>query len=359
MKWNGTKQLLGQFMHSGDIRVHSEDARTLEMDQKMRATLESKFGMLLSELDPTLQDIVQAPTESVGAPPAKAPESLGLWHLDAIGLSESRRNGLVGTGTGVTVAVLDTGIDGSHSEFRGKRIPARHFDQDGIGKAIRRSKDTIGHGTFIAGLICGATVGIAPAAQIVSGVVLPQGTGTDASILAGMNWVAELKDVQIVVMSFGVSAVATHSPIYQEAIFTLLELGILPIIAAGNNGRGHLSSPGNTLGGLVVGWTNCKLKVAPMSGSGRVRTNGHTHHLPDLVAPGEDVYSALPGNSYARWNGATPATAIVAGVAALVREKYPYITVWELCKRILAACKKLDGLVGRQGAGLVQVKAAL
>jgi len=354
MKWHSTKLLLGEFIRSGDVRVYSEDVRTLEMTQEMRAALESKFGMLLSELP---QDIIQAPTEPVGAPPAKAPESLQLWHLDAIGLSEARRNGLIGTGTGVTVAILDTGIDGSHPEFHGKRIRTRHFDQDGNGKAIRRSKDTFGHGTFIAGLICGATVGIAPAAQIVSGVVMPQGTGTYASILAGMNWVADLKDVQIVVMSFGTSAV--EATIYQYAIVTLLDLGILPVIAAGNDGRGHLSSPGNTLGGLVVGWTNGKLKVDPMSSSGRVRTNGHTHQLPDLVAPGEDVYSALPDNSYARWRGATPATAIVAGAAALVREKYPHITVQELRRRILAACKNLDGPVGRQGAGLVQVKAAL
>ena len=91
------------------------------------------------------------------------------WHLDAIGLSLARANGFSGTGFGVTVAVLDTGIDERHPDLAGKVVSAYEFDfSSSAERAVQQapSQDVHGHGTHVGGLICSRRTGVAPDVQL-------------------------------------------------------------------------------------------------------------------------------------------------------------------------------------------------
>ena len=82
-------------------------------------------------------------------------------------------------------------------------------------------------------------------------------------------------------------------------------------------------------------------------------------YSPDGYAPGDDVYSSVMGGGYEAWDGTSMATPIVSGVAALVLEKYPDITLADLAEELLSTCEDLDLPADRQGAGLVQVQTVL
>jgi subtilisin family serine protease len=90
-----------------------------------------------------------------------------------------------------------------------------------------------------------------------------------------------------------------------------------------------------------------------------MEANNHRYHVPDLVAPGEGVYSSVVGGGYEAWDGTSMATPIVSAVAALVLERHPNITLGQLEEELLTTCRDLKLADDRQGKGLIQVKAAL
>jgi subtilisin family serine protease len=280
-----------------------------------------------------------------------------LWHLRAIGLDAARMDGFQGSGSGVTVAVLDTGIDATHAELTGKVDGAYTFNvQSWQAEAQDPSIDTEGHGTHVAGLICGATTGVAPGARVINGIMLPQGIGKLSNFILALEWAAQRPEVQIVNMSAGLPG---YLPEMREAVADLLSVGVLFICATGNEGRNRTRSPGNYIEALSVGAVDSRGRVASFSSSGILVADHHQYIVPDLVAPGEAVYSSVMGGGYEAWNGTSMATPIVAGVAALILEKYPEITVIELEEAILSTCSSLATTPDRQGRGLIQVKAAL
>lgn len=277
-----------------------------------------------------------------------------LWHLKAIGLEAARLKGFNATGNGVTIAVLDTGIDETHPELVGKVSKACTFDVNTWSNIpINPSIDTDGHGTHVAGLICGMKVGIAPGAKVLSGVMIPQGHGNLSDFILAIEWVGMNPEVQIVNMSAGFPG---YLPELRESIAELMAVGILPVIATGNEGRNKTRSPGNYIEVLSVGATNRKNMVSSFSSSGTLVTDNHQYDVPDVVAPGEGIYSSIMGGGYEAWDGTSMATPIVSGVAALILEKHPGITLMDLQEEIFNTCKVLLQPVDRQGHGLVQVK---
>lgn len=279
-----------------------------------------------------------------------------LWHLEAVGLTRARRAAFGGRGSGVTVAVLDTGVDASHGEFDGKAMEMVTFDVDSWGtETDSTSVDTDGHGTHVAGLIAGRNVGLAPAATVINAVMLPHGRGYLSDFVLALEWTASRTDIAIMNMSAGITG---YNEGMEEAVEDLLGLGVLPVVATGNEGPGSTRSPGNYSRVLSVGACNRYGAVASFSGSGAYTVSHHTYRVPDLVAPGEGVTSAVPGGGYQSWKGTSMATPVVSGVAALILEKHPTISVLELSGALIDACLDLGVSVDRQGAGLVQITAA-
>jgi len=286
----------------------------------------------------------------------------GLWHLQAIGLGAARGRGFQGYGTGVTIAVLDTGIDPTHPEMDGKVAEAFTFELRPDGWAaipMIPPGDTDGHGTHVAGLLLGDNVGVAPGARVLSGVMLPQGKGNYTDFIIALEWAGLRADIQIVNVSAGLPGYLEEM---RGAVADELATGIFLVFAVGNEGRNRTRSPGNYIEGLSVGAAaerSGKYVVPGFSGGGTLRVDHHQYDVPDLVAPGKGVYSSVAGGGYQAWDGTSMATPIVAGVAALILEKYPDITVLELEEELLSTCLDLGLPSTRQGRGLVQVTAAL
>jgi subtilisin family serine protease len=283
-----------------------------------------------------------------------------LWHLDEIGLLAARRNGFTGTGAGVEVAVLDTGADPAHPELAGK-IAEHHVFDPATGSIVkaRDGEDTDGHGTLVAGLLCGGKVGVAPGARVVSVAMLPRGQGGLANFSAALNWAATRGGLRILNISAGLPGLV---PVLRNQLQALHDVGILPVVATGDGGIHRLTySPGNLRKALSVG-ASARDEDGPWipafsSGGSLKDEDGTPYVIPDLVAPGQVVVSARQRGGYAFFNGTSLSAPIVAGVAALIIEKNSGIAVDSLVQALLDSCASLpQPLPEREGAGVVSIK---
>jgi len=284
-----------------------------------------------------------------------------LWHLESISLNLARQNRFIGTGKNITVAVLDTGVEAKHTEIEGKIVESYRLDSisNSSNPIIEdtRYEDTQGHGTHVAGLICGKTVGVAPETKIISGQLIPGGSGTKADLILWLDWLATKPEVSIVNISAGM---AEYNPEINDLINCIVGIGMLPVCAIGNKINQPTNTPANCQSSLSVGAIDSNRKVADFSASGKLVVDNHLYEVPYLVAPGQGIYSSVMGGGYEAWDGTSMATPIVSGVAALILEKYRNMTYDALFNMLLDNCLLLNNAQReRQGKGLVQIPTAL
>ncbi|WP_299426429.1 S8 family serine peptidase [uncultured Meiothermus sp.] len=235
------------------------------------------------------------------------------WALQSIGAPSLWIRGM--RGQGVRIGHLDTGVDASHPDLRGKIAAFAVVNANGTPRQSEPYDSSL-HGTHTAGLLVGNNFGVAPEARLVSALVLPNGYGTLAQVLGGLDWVLE-QNVQVVSMSLGLEGTWTE---FAPVVERMKQMGVLPVFAIGNSGS-TTASPGNMPDALGIGATNQANQVAGFSSRGEVRW-GTPYNVvlskPDLVAPGVDVLSTIPGGRYMAMSGTSVSTAIAAGSAALL-----------------------------------------
>ena len=238
-------------------------------------------------------------------------------------------------GRSVKVAVLDTGVDADHPDLKGKINHWAEFDA--LGQQIPNSTphDTDRHGTHVAGTVVGGDasgqwIGVAPEANLAVGLVLDGAVGgTDAQVLAGIDWALLDARAHVINMSLGGLILGPDVPsTYTEAILTCVQSGVPVVTAIGNDGSQTSGSPGNDLLAFAVGATNAEDRAAGFSG-GRTQIIRESdiippdflplpYSKPDISAPGVAVRSSIPGDDYAVFNGTSMATPHVAGAIALL-----------------------------------------
>ncbi|MCX5065588.1 S8 family peptidase [Micromonospora lupini] len=256
------------------------------------------------------------------------------------------------TGTGVRVAVLDTGADFTHPDLAGRVVERADFTAEG-GDAV----DHNGHGTHVASTIAGTGAaahgqrrGVAPDAKLVIGKVLDDhGSGADSGIIAGMEWAAARADV--INMSLGGSEADDGSDPLSLAVDGLSkQTGVLFVIAAGNSGA-QISSPGSAASALTVGAVDRDDKLADFSSRGPL-VNSHAAK-PELVAPGVDIVAARAAGTnlqdpidryYESLSGTSMATPHVAGAAALLVQRHPDWTGEKIKAALVGASDPLTGI---------------
>lgn len=263
------------------------------------------------------------------------------------------------SGKGIRVGHLDTGVDASHPALSNKVANFALFDANGAIIPDVLPQDSSDHGTHTAGIICGGTIdgqtiGIAPDAQLCSGVVIEGGKPL-VRVLCGLDWMLD-QEVRVVCVSLGIPG---YNPLFETVLARLRQQGVLCIFPIGNSGRKISHSPANYPGVLAVGAVDQNNRVAGFSGS-QVFDRPNDPIKPNLVAPGVDILSAKPGGGLSKQSGTSMAAAHVAGVAALLFQAKPDATVDEIEKALLKSCLPLpDADPRRVGCGLVNPVGAL
>lgn len=275
------------------------------------------------------------------------------------------------TGKGVTVAVLDTGVDDTHPDLAGRISEERSF-VDGVSSA----KDGHGHGTHVASTIVGSGAasggkykGVAPDAKLIVGKVLSDaGTGSDSEIIAGMEWAAH-SDAKIISMSLGTDSPSDGSDPMSQAADELSEsTGALFVIAAGNAGPGRstIGGPGAASDALTVAAVDKQDHLADFSSRGPVL--GSLALKPDIAGPGVNITAARAagttigtpvGDSYTTLSGTSMATPHVAGSAAILAQEHPDWTGPRLKAALMATAKDDGGTPYEQGTGRVDIGRAV
>jgi len=245
------------------------------------------------------------------------------------------------TGTGVTVAVLDTGVDYTHQELSDSIAGGKSFVS-----YTTSYYDDHGHGTHVSGIITANGVvmsakGVAPGASVWMAKVCDAGGSCYTSdIAAAIDYVVNHQTETGSIMSIslgggGTSRANCDSDYLASKVNWAVSNGVTVVVAAGNTG-GIVSSPACASGAISVGAVD-KNDVRPSwSGSGSALK---------IVAPGVSIYSSLPGNTYASWSGTSMATPHVSAVIALMKQENPSLTDSQI-KSILYSTAKDLGSAG-------------
>lgn len=423
---------LQELMDKGsEIRVADADASPQMVDviiqtfskpgRKLLRALRSKGGFLLSNYDNVDAVAAHVPVDQIGEIASESDVNYvsldrptqATGHLETTtGANIARNYGNSSTGSingsGVGIAILDSGVYGSHESFSDQRVV---YQRDFTGEG--RTDDPYGHGTVVASMAAGASVGgnytgIAPAAKIINLRVLNgQGTGRTSDAIAAIDWCISNKpnyNIRVINLSLGATAVDSYvnDPLCQ-AVRRAVNAGIVVCVAAGNAGKnangtkiyGGIHSPGIEPSAITVGVSNTfgtdgrwDDAVATYSSRGPTRgyyiQNGVKHYdnllKPDLVAPGNKIVGAMSPNNYLvttypdlnannssnprrrmmYLSGSSVASPVVAGAAALLVERNPNLTpnmvkaFLEYTAQPLRGFNNLD-----QGAGELNVEGAV
>lgn len=285
----------------------------------------------------------------------------------------------VSKGAGVKVAVIDSGVDAQHPDLKGAVTGG--FDVSGAGSP--NGQKSLGvkpeHGTLVATILAGrghqpasaspspgpaatggpdGMIGVAPEAEVLSvstwlGSANPAGKSDQDQIPEAVRWAVD-NGAKVINISLGSST--PQWPQSWDAAFLYAEQKDVVIVAAAGNrigGNLQVGAPATIPGVLTVAGLDRKGTASVDSSSQGISIG--------VAAPAENLLGGLPGGGYAEWAGTSGATPIVAGVAALIRSKWPEMSAKQVINRIVSTAKDAGpgGKDPLYGFGVLNAEAAL
>jgi subtilisin family serine protease len=267
------------------------------------------------------------------------------WHLSTIGAPAAWDQS---TGRNVTIAILDTGVDGTHPDLAAQMVPGWNFYANNSD-----TRDAFGHGTTVAGAAAAISNNNAGVASVAGGArIMPvriadaNGNAYASTMAQAITWAAD-HGARVVSVSF--TGAAASSAVRSAAQYLRGKGGVL-IVAAGNTGTLDRTSPTSDM--TVVAATDQYDRAASFTTYGS---------FVSIAAPGVDILTTAVGGAY--WNcwGTSLATPIVAGVAALIIAARPDFTAAQIDAALYGSATDL-GAAGRDeyfGYGRVNAAAAV
>ncbi|MET8909355.1 type VII secretion-associated serine protease mycosin [Micromonospora sp. NPDC004551] len=285
--------------------------------------------------------------EFAGMDPARD----GQWQLAKLQAQAAWQSS---TGRGVIVAVIDSGVDGSHPDLAGQVLPGVDLVSSGVD-----GPDPVGHGTTVAGLIAGrrdddrGAVGLAPDAKILPVRVLDQENRYDDAVTVanGVRWAVD-HGARVINLSLGGT---DTSEALAAAIDYAFARNVVVVACTGNLATSKTRDvwyPAREPGVLAV---------TGLDENDNLWSGSITGHETVLSAPATAIYGARPGGGYWLMQGTSFAAPLVAATAALVRAKYPQMSAADVVNRIITTARDLGptGRDDRFGYGMVNPVAAL
>lgn len=263
------------------------------------------------------------------------------YWLDQYGISQAWKTT---RGAGVTVAVIDTGIDGSHPDLTGQVIAGT--DVSGVGAPNGQTPvgDSSDHGTMVASLLAGhghgsgaGVIGVAPEAKLLA-VSMGFGAGnvsSDDQIATAVRWAVD-NGADVINMSLTRNTLEWPES-WDDAFLYAMQNDVVIVAAAGNRGSGttQVGAPATMPGVLTV---------AGVDRSGSASFDASSQGITiSVAAPSEELVGAVPGGEYVLWNGTSGATPLVAGLVALVRSAHPELDAGNVINRITATATQVGG----------------
>ncbi|MGA4953814.1 S8 family serine peptidase [Streptomyces lydicamycinicus] len=278
------------------------------------------------------------------------------WPLRSFGADDIWK---VSTGKGVTVAVIDDPVDGSHPDLKGNVLPGKSFLPGG-GTADHPNGE-YEHGTAMASLIAGhghgpggsdGVKGLAPDAKILP-VGIDLGKAATTSYAKPLRYAVD-HGAKVVNMSF--EDYSDTSPAEKASVDYARKNDVLVIASSGNTGSSIPRLPSAVPGVLAVGAVDIDLKVWKFSSYGP--------HI-KLLAPGLHIRSAGVETPYRLANGTSDSAAYVSAAAALLRSKFPDLTAGQIANRLVKTAGLPDDMKGKKlpdphyGYGFIRPSKAL
>lgn len=303
--------------------------------------------------------------------PARAVENLrgdshtyGLRRLDVPRLNQLYPEI---NGQGLTVGIIDTGVDANHPDLRGKIAAFKDF----ISPRNERPRDDHGHGSHVAGTVAGGqtsgtAIGVAPSAQLkIAKGFDSSGGSEDQNLLRALQWMMEGQLLPRVISNswnLDNSEYKDANPdedVFCVAIQNMTQMGVAVVFAAGNDGPddSSIKLPAACPEAISVGATNEQDGLVFFSSRGPVRWKNASFVKPEVVAPGEDVLSASPGGGYRHRSGTSMAAPHVAGLLALLFQARPQINHIELLGVLTQGAKPMGRQIPNNQSGFGRVNA--
>ncbi len=338
-----------------EVYKAQESAKTMLTQMEMIMDVLNKIREATGKENPTADDL--------GGLSSEDPMMEGLAKRLAKGMEKD----------GITFSEMYKELEGQYNYFDTKANIQMNPDYDSrkiVGDNYENSSERYygnnnvvgpdaGHGSHVAGIIAatrGNNIGldgVADHVKIMVVRVVPDGDERDKDVANGIRYAVD-NGARIVNMSFG-KGFSWDKNIVDSAVAYAESKGVLLVHAAGNNNSNNdliPNYPNDTLWNgthtasnwIEIGASQPKCKMLATSFSNYGKNNV------DLFAPGQDIYSTIPGNNYAYFNGTSMAAPVVSGVAALVLSRYPNLTAVQLKEILMASGTQVKGKVVLPGS---------